>query len=625
MSLHSYGIKENYKTTEQPLTLKNQKIKSPEEQRQEKIKKYFDSSNIWTTKKIEIYDKLADTGENDTLELPSPYVTGMYGVRKAGIFFEMTPEEQEEYNRCKDDPVYFSEKYCYTMTDKGLANVTLRPYQRKIIQKYNDNRFCIFLASRQTGKTVTSSFYIIWYSLFHSQRNILVVANKAATMVEIINKMQEVYIHLPFFLKKGVRKFIGSSIVFEDKTRIFGQATSPTPALGFAIHLLYIDEFAHIRPNIAEPFYRSVYPTISSSEISKIIVTSTANGKNLFYELYAGAVSGKNEYVPIRVDWYEVPGRGEEWKQKQIANLGSERLFNQEFGNQFITEDKSFLNPVSSTFLHKINKKFGWRSIDTLERLDSNPNELIWHPELDLNSLKNNFFVLSFDFADGIGLDYSVMNIFRLETMSKSKIQKITNSINLLDFFRFRQIGIFRTKDHGIEDFSNISTNIIKELFDIQKLKIVVEVNDLRGAFLISQIETHELYEDYVFLKTLHNVNSHTKKVGVRLNRVNKKLFFSEIRKRVNLRNFIIEEEETLKEFENLGLNTKGNFIVQLGNDDAVMTCMNIGACYIEEDFSGFLYSVFDESRSEYRKLIDDRIDLNGDSVGGGDLSAVFL
>jgi hypothetical protein len=229
------------------------------------------------------------------------------------------------------------------MTDEGIQQITLRPYQEDMLEGFQDNRFVVMLASRQIGKTVTSSIFIAWYLCFHFDRNVMIVANKMATTTEIVDKVKTIIKNLPFFIKPGCTSAGATGMRFDNGCRLYSQATTKTAAIGFTIHLLYADEFAHIHPNFLQQFYRSIYPTLSSSKISRIIISSTPNGMNLFYELYTGALEGKNSYHPIRVDWWQVPGRDEKWKAQEIANLGSEELFNQEYGNQFLASSRLLL------------------------------------------------------------------------------------------------------------------------------------------------------------------------------------------------------------------------------------------------------------------------------------------
>ena len=150
-----FKIKPTYippKEKEQPQI--REKFLSEEELRKQKIKKLFDDP-IWTTKKIQIYDKLLETGEALSLDLPSPYLYNEFGVFKSTLNFKRTEEEDIEYELCKNDPVYFADKYCYSMTDLGVVNIELRPYQKRILKELHEHRFSVWLASRQIGKCFT--------------------------------------------------------------------------------------------------------------------------------------------------------------------------------------------------------------------------------------------------------------------------------------------------------------------------------------------------------------------------------------------------------------------------------------------------------------------------------------
>src|SRR5574343_423847 len=329
------------------LELQNKMKKMEEEEKKKKLlkerRKYevveveenaeVDESVVWDKQKLDYYNY---TLENGLISgLPSPYQENRFGYRKPKLKYEMSEEELSEYEKCALDVIYFAENYCYTMTDLGQNLIKLRPYQLKVLKVYMENRNVMYLSSRQMSKTTTASIFLLWYACFHLDRNTLVMADKGDTMIEVLEKISIMYEYLPFFLKPGIVINQVKKKVFDNGCRIIGQNTTQRAARGFTVHFLYCDEFAHIPPKIAEKFYESVWPTLSSSEISRCIITSTPNGTNKFYDLYDGALTGKNEYFPMRTDWWEFPGRDENWKQKQIANLGSEEAFDKEFGCKF--------------------------------------------------------------------------------------------------------------------------------------------------------------------------------------------------------------------------------------------------------------------------------------------------
>ena len=221
----------------------------------------------WSTEEVNRTLHNIETGENEP-DLDC-FRMGDKDLRKANLAFVYTQEEIQELVKCAADVEYFADRYAHAMTDEGVRKITLRPYQRDMLNTFQSERNTILLASRQIGKTVTSAIFLAWYAIFHTDRNILVVANRLGTTIEIIDKIKQVIKHVPFFMKPGIVSDGKTGMHFDNNCRLFSQATTSTAALGFAIHLLYADEFAHIHENLVRPFYRSIYPTLSSSEISK--------------------------------------------------------------------------------------------------------------------------------------------------------------------------------------------------------------------------------------------------------------------------------------------------------------------------------------------------------------------
>jgi hypothetical protein len=269
---------------------------------------------IFTTKLVEeVTDKI-----NDGVVLKryqNPWFSSEIGLRKSGITFMMSDDEIQEYIKCKLDIHYFAEKYCRIKTEDGsIQNITLRDYQKDILDLYTKNRFSMLMGSRQIGKTINAAITMLHYVSFNNDKNIMIVANIAGTTIEIIDKIKSIYQQLPFFLKVGLKNWNQRTIIFENGCRIKSSARSKTPAIGFTIDFLYLDEFAHIPSNIIEPYYTAVFPVVSAIENSKIVITSTPNGMNLFHKLLMDAERPegdplKNNYKAKRVYWYQVPGR----------------------------------------------------------------------------------------------------------------------------------------------------------------------------------------------------------------------------------------------------------------------------------------------------------------------------
>ena len=258
-------------------------------------------------------------------------------LRAAGEKIGMTEWQIEEYIKCKNDIVYFAENYYYIQTiDDGKIKMKLWDYQKKLMKIYDNppenKRHVIICASRQCGKTESTRVYLLHYLLFKNDANIAILANSEKTAKEILARIKMSYQLLPLWLQKGIKDggWNNLTIELENGVRILSSSTSSNSIVGFTINLLYIDEVSKIADHIFEEFYSSVLPTISSGKTTKVIITSTPKGLNLFYKLWADSEKGRNEYKRIEVHWSDVPGRDENWKQTTIKNT-SEEQFRQEF------------------------------------------------------------------------------------------------------------------------------------------------------------------------------------------------------------------------------------------------------------------------------------------------------
>lgn len=251
-------------------------------------------------------------------------------VKKDGVDQVYTKHELEEYIKCSQDPVYFIENYVKVISlDKGLTEFKLYGYQRKMVQHFNENRFNIVLACRQSGKSVTSIAWLLWFILFNGEKQVGILANKGATAREMLARLTLMLENVPFFLQPGCKELNKGSIVFSNNSKIIAAATSSSSIRGLSLNVIMLDEFAFV--NDAATFYTSTYPVISSGTETKVIITSTPNGiGNIFYRLWEGAVQGTNKFKPFKINWWDVPGRDEKWKAETIANT-SELQFNQEF------------------------------------------------------------------------------------------------------------------------------------------------------------------------------------------------------------------------------------------------------------------------------------------------------
>ena len=256
---------------------------------------------------------------------------GNPNIKAAFVNLEYTPEQLQEYKKCLDDPIYFAETYVRIMSvDFGLIPFTLWDFQREMIDSFKTNRFNICKLPRQVGKSTTSVAFILWFALFNPGKTIGILANKGELAQEILGRLQLAYESLPFWLQQGVHVFNKKSMNLENGSKIIATTSSGSAARGMSFSLIFLDEFAFVPPEDAEDFFRSVYPTIASGADTKMIVVSTPKGMNHFYKMWMEAKEKRSLFVPTEINWFDVPGRDEKWKEQQISNT-SEDQFRQEF------------------------------------------------------------------------------------------------------------------------------------------------------------------------------------------------------------------------------------------------------------------------------------------------------
>ena len=332
---------------------------------------------------------------------------GNPSLKAEGVSVEWTEENIQEYQKCMRNPEYFIENYVQIVhVDKGLVPFDMYPYQRKMVQTFADNRFVICKMPRQTGKSTTIVSFLLHYILFNQDVNCAILANKLSTARELLSRLQLAYEHLPKWLQQGVTVWNKGNIELENGSKILAAATSSSAVRGSSFNIIFLDEFAHVPNNIADQFFTSVYPTISSGETTKVFIVSTPLGLNMFYKMWIDAEEGRSNYVPIEVHWREVPGRDERWKQETVKNT-SEIQFNQEFECEFIGSTLTLVAPSklrTMSFQRPIASKSG---MDVYE-----------HPKKDAT------YCIVADSAQGKGQDYSALSVFDISEIPYKQVAK---------------------------------------------------------------------------------------------------------------------------------------------------------------------------------------------------------
>lgn len=562
-------------------------------------------SVVWSTKSLHMAVDAITKG------LPlkvNPFIGNNTKLLKPELVFKRTEEEINEYVHCMQDICYFAEK-CYVMTPEGLKRIKLRDYQVRYLRHLESNRFSIYLAARQSGKSVVTAIYCLWKILFNVDKQGLILSKSGAAGVDLLKKIKDMFLNLPYYLKPGIYKWNQTSIAFDNNSTIGTEAFSQTAGLGKTINFLILDEFAWCPPNETELFYMNIIPTITTMPDSNVCIMSTQNGFNFFHTIWVGAnETGKkwNGYAPFKTDWYEVPNynmekhcwekRDEAWKQKMIGVLGGEANFYYQYGTNFSASDKCIIHRVKLSELHDDEIKF--LNIPDLQKyyIDNYNTELylpisILHPEalyfdptFDFNELRTGYFIVLCDLAEGCGGDYTTFNI-----------------IQLIDKDRFKQVGYFHSNEVNLELSALEFWLLFTQLFSMDHFIVSIEWNTYGQLFYtyITSLNDSDYMTEYywrfnislefdmssiVRYTTKFEVEEQgikikkTKKIpGIRLTASNKVTACSLLKILLENGYIIIRDYFTISEIENFeDKNGSGSYAASYGHDDIVMTLVQI-------------------------------------------------
>lgn len=576
---------------------------------------------VWSTKKVNDLIIAMDQGYRPKVSMP--FYEGRQFLRKGNIVFEYTDEEIQEIARCASDIVYFAEKYAVVMTDEGIRKVKLRDYQKEMLRNFQHDRFNVVLASRQMGKTVTASIFNAWYLTFQVDKNTLLLANKSDTTKEIIDKAKTVIENLPFFMKPGIIKYDVMNVKADNGCRLVGQSTTAKAGIGFTIHTLFLDEFAHIHGSIVDAFYENVYPTLSASKVSRIIITSTPNGFNKFYEIYSAAEKGLNAYKATRIDWWQHPDRDDAWYQRELGNLGSEEAFNRQYGNEFVSSSNLLFDPATMKKLRKGMVKYKYEDLEEFENIHMDlTGYLGFNPSFDIESAREegNYYVFSVDIAEGNGGDYSVINLFQVVPMTKKEMKYIQNPGAMYDFFKLKQIGLFRSNEHTIEDFAKVLYTLSVEVFNPENVKLIIEYNTY-GSILIKYLTTlfpqRNDFDEEMIVRFKHRHDARVLKPGIRVKSDNKPVMCQNLKKQVEGNRIEFSEYQTVTEASMFGTLPNGSYGAQHGNDDTLMTCVTVSEFFQTVDYADYIEELLDhvdeDKYAEMEKILYKDQNIDGD------------
>ena len=386
---------------------------------------------------------------------------GNPNLKKANVAQEFTPEQVAEVLKCSEDPVYFIKNYIKIVSlDKGLIPFDMYYFQEEMVQKFHDNRFNIAKLPRQSGKSTIVTSYLLWYVLFNANVNVAILANKAATAREMLQRLQLSYENLPKWLQQGILQWNRGSLELENGSKILAASTSASAVRGMSFNVIFLDEFAFVPNHIADQFFSSVYPTVSSGKSTKVIIISTPHGMNMFYKLWHDAERGANEYVPTEVHWSQVPGRDAKWKEQTIKNT-SEQQFRVEFECEFLGSVDTLISPSklrTMAYGDAIKEKNGLAMYKKAE--------------------ENHQYVITADVARGVSGDYSAFLVVDTTTIP------------------YEVVARYRNNDVKPILFPNIIIDVAK---NYNNAFVLVEVNDIGGQ--VADIIQYDLeYENLLMV-----------------------------------------------------------------------------------------------------------------------------
>ena len=400
--------------------------------------------------------------------------------------------------------------------------------------------------------TTTTVSFLLHYIIFNDSVNIAILSNKASSARDVLERLQTSYENLPKWLQQGVLSWNRGSLELENKSKITAASTSASSIRGGTYNIIYLDEFAFVPNNVADTFFTSVYPVITSGKSSKVIITSTPRGMNQFYRLWDDAKKGRNAYVPLEVDWREVPGRDEEFKRTTIANT-SEQQWRQEFECLFLGSSGTLINGTTLERLQYEHPKNSSAGLDVYE-----------------DPIDSHTYVITVDVARGVEKDYSAFLVIDVSQFPHKIVAKYRNNA-------IRPIL-----------FPNIINDVARSYNMAYVLCEVNDVGDQVAAGLHYELEYPNLLMTSMRGRAgqILGQGFSGKKVqlGVKMSKTTKKVGCLNLKTLIEDSKILVEDFEVINELTTFI--QKGNsFEAEEGKNDDLVICLVLYAWLILQDY----------------------------------------
>jgi hypothetical protein len=475
-------------------------------------------------------------------------------LKKANTAIEFTQEQIEEFARCQEDPIYFAKNYIQIVTlDYGLQPFKPYKFQETMIDRFHNNRFNVCKLPRQSGKSTIVVSYLLHYAIFNDNVNIAILANKASTAKDLLDRLQTAYENLPKWLQQGVMTWNKQSLELENGSKIIAASTSASAVRGGSYNIIFLDEFAFVANHLADQFFSSVYPTISSGKNTKVIIVSTPHGMNHFYKIWHDAERGKNEYIPTEVHWSEVPGRDDNWKKSTIANT-SEQQFRVEFECEFLGSVDTLISP--NTLRNLV--------YDPPRHKNDNGLDIYLEPKKDHN------YVITVDVARGVGIDYSAFTV--------------------IDITQFPHLLCAKYRNNNIKPM--IFPSIIYEVAkSYNNSFILCEVNDIGDQ--VASILQYDLEYDNILMCSMRGragqivgqgFSGKKTQLGVKMSKTVKKVGCLNLKTMIEENKLLLNDYDIISELTTF-IQKNNSFEAEDGCNDDLAMCLVIYSWLVVQDY----------------------------------------
>ena len=471
---------------------------------------------------------------------------GNPNLKKSNVQQRFTKKQVGEYLKCAKDPIYFIRKYIKIVSlDEGSVPFDMYHFQEEMVTKFHENRFNIAKLPRQSGKSTIVTAYLLWYVLFNANVNVAILANKAPTAREMLQRLQLSYENLPKWLQQGIVGWNKGSLELENGSKILASATSSSAVRGMSFNIIFLDEFAFVPNHIADQFFSSVYPTISSGKTTKVIIISTPHGMNMFYKLWHDAERRANEYIPTEVHWSEIPGRDEAWKEQTIRNT-SEGQFKVEFECEFLGSVDTLINPAKLRVMPYDDPIQQNRGLAVYNKVEEEKN-----------------YIVTVDVSRGVGNDYSAFCVMDTTTVPYTMVARYKNN-------EIKPIV-----------FPNIVVDIAK---NYNNAYILCEVNDIGGQ--VADIIQYDLEYENLLMVAMRGragqqlgqgFSGKKTQLGVKMSTAVKQIGCSNLKALIEDDKLIIKDYDTIAELTTF-IQKGQSFQAEDGCNDDLAMCLVIFA-----------------------------------------------